>query len=435
MTSSFYSKTAILATMFFVAFLFYGCSDFLHPVESTPTPTEYQFNYWLLQKTYLFEDELPGLDPDGESVETLYGQLKDPYTRYYPPSKSENASISINTSIAPGDVGMEYYLVLNTTHPLFVSRVYPNSPASKAGVPRYGNIIEINGIDLVTQETNPDVQSVYSKYNSELTRSKEVSLTVVNGQDTLYFTMTKEDVYAPTVFIDTVDGIPVISLTAFKPTTIDQSNGSLGELKAYLDSTQEDTKPRVINLLNNPGGHVNQCVAMADLFVSKGPLSTKSWFSFNGWGEREKHSSTVDAKAGDAGEGRPFVLLINGSSASCAEIFTAAVAEGANIPVVGQTSFGKGIGQTTWNTIDSGLAVITNLEFLTPKGNSYHRKGIVPDYTCDVKASLQCGVDWAKKIYGYETDLKKKASNLIEIESIRRTQDTIGGAYIDGISL
>ena len=90
-----------------VLFLFLAaCSDLVHPVNSTPEPTEYSFNYWLLQRIYLYEDELPNLPEDGDSVQVLYKTLKDPYTRYTPPSKSKATITQINTSMIEGDVGM-----------------------------------------------------------------------------------------------------------------------------------------------------------------------------------------------------------------------------------------------------------------------------------------------------------------------------------------
>ena len=63
-----------LAFLFLLLFLT-ACSDFFHPVESTPEPTEYSYNYWLLQRTYLYEDELPQLDENGDSVQELYSKL------------------------------------------------------------------------------------------------------------------------------------------------------------------------------------------------------------------------------------------------------------------------------------------------------------------------------------------------------------------------
>ncbi|MCQ2091502.1 MAG: S41 family peptidase [Fibrobacter sp.] len=438
MTSKFSKKTALTAAMFFVAFLLFGCSDFFHPVESTPTPTEYQYNYWLLKRTYLYESDLDTLDADGDKVENLYKALSDPYTRYVPPSKSEQTSISMNTSIVQGDVGMEYLLDASTAtlsangnHPLFIYRVYEKSPAAEAGFPRYGNIIEVNGVDLVLSPDDPTGYSVYNTYDSVLTYNKEIAYTIVFAQDTIRDTLTKTDIYAPTVFLDTVDGITVISITGFKQTTINQTSGSLGELKAYLDSTRAETNVRILNLMNNPGGHVNQCIPMADLFVSSGVLSSRYWKAFDASGKSLTLSRTIYAQNGDAGENRKFVLLVNESSASCAEIFAASVSEGANIPVIGKTSFGKGIGQTTWTTIENGMAIITNLEFLTPKGNSYHRKGIVPDYVCEGKASVSCAVTLIKNNFDKATALKKRAPKLDEFVALKRGVSSFGGAFIE----
>lgn len=448
MTSNLVQKSSLMATITFVAFLYLGCSDFFHPVKSTPTPTEYEYNYWLLQKTYLFEEELTTLSPEGDSVENLYypkSGLKDWYTRYVPPSNSESASISMNTSIVQGDVGMEYLLdtssatlSITANHPLFVGRVYAESPAGRAGIPRYGNIVSANGVDLVLSSQDPSGFSVKSVYDSVINYSKEISLVIAKyssltadsvNVDT--FNLIKEDVYAPTIFLDTVKGIEVITIDGFKQTTVNRTAGTYGELKAHLDSTKGENNVRVLNLLNNPGGHVSQCVSMADLFVSEGPLSTQFWRTFDGSGNAVSLSRTTSAKPGDAGEGHKFVLLVNGRSASCSEIFTAAVAEGADIPVVGTRTYGKGIGQTTWNTIDKGMAIITNLKFLTPKGNTYHGKGIEPDYVCANGATIDCGVETAKQIYEIKGGSKKTASRLYEFITLKRRSIDLGGAFIE----
>ena len=433
-----------MAAMFFVAFLFCGCGDFFHPVKSTPTPTEYEYNYWLLQKTYLFEEELESLSPHGDSVENLYyprSGLKDWYTRYVPPSNSESASITMNTSIVQGDVGMEYFLDTSSNtlkitgdHPLFIARVYAESPAGRAGIPRYGNIISANDVDLVLAPQDRSGRSVVATYDSILNYSKEISLVVATYEslkvDT--FDLVKEDVYAPTVFLDTVAGIEVITIDGFKQTTVNRKAGTFGELKSHLDSTKGEKNARVLNLLNNGGGHVSQCVAMADLFVTDGPLSTQFWRTFNGGGKSVSLSRTTSATPGDAGENHKFVLLVNERSASCAEIFTAAVAEGAGVPVVGTRTYGKGIGQTTWQTIDNGIAIITNLKFLTPKGNTYHGKGIEPDYPCEGAATIACGVEAAKTIYGNGPTLKKSASGPHEFITLKKRSSDLGGAFMEG---
>jgi len=411
------------------AIFFTACSDFFEPVDSTPAPTEYSFNYWLLQKTYLFEDELPLLDEQGDSVSELYNKLSDPYTRYIPPSKSEAAISQINTSIVPGDVGMEYTQFMQMEHPLVIYRVYAESPAGRAGIPRYGNILNVNGVEITGDRA-------FDIYDSILTHNKEISITVTYSGDTTTYELAKEDVYAPTVFIDTMSGVEIITITGFKLNTVDKKNGTLGELTTYLESTRSSTAPRLIDLRGNPGGHVNHCTAMADLFMEKGNISTRSWRSFAGDGTPLYNKLTVVAKPGDAGEKKKFVALVNGGSASCAEIFAAALQEGAKIPIAGTVSYGKGIGQSTWKTMAGGLSLITNLEFLTPKGYSYHKKGIIPNYPCS-EASLQCGFDALENEYGKtgskKTALKKSAadSDVSEPQILRRYK-YLGGAIIEG---
>ena len=411
------STASVLIALFLTA-----CSDFLEPVKSTPEPTEYTYNYWLLQRTYLFEDELPQLDENGDSISELYSKLSDRFTRYVPPSKSEETTTHINTSIVPGDVGMEYSLIPEAEHPLIISRVYAESPAGRAKVPRYGNILSVNGVEITGDEA-------YATYDSVLTYSKDISMAVAYLGDTTLYEMTKEDVYAPTVFVDTLNETIIITITGFKLNTVDKENGTLGELKAYLDSTQSYLQPRLIDLRNNPGGHVSLCTAMADLFIESGNISTRSWRAFAPDGEPTHRTETEVAQSGDAGEKGKFVALVNKNSASCAEIFAAAIQEGAGIPIAGTATYGKGIGQSTWKTPAGGLAIITNLEFLTPKGNSYHKIGISPDYTCE-SATFQCGFDAIQKFHGKKS--KKSVGSLLEAKKFIRQKAVTEGALMPG---
>jgi C-terminal peptidase prc len=292
--------------------------------------------------------------------------------------------------------------------------VYPNGPAGRAGIKRYGNILDANGVDIVGE-------NALGVYDSVLTYSKEITLTVAYATDTVSYNLTKEDVYAPTVFIDTLNGIPVITITHFKLNTADQKNGSYGELKAYLDSTQNTTEPRLIDLRNNPGGQVSHCTSMADLFIESGIISTRTTRDLSLEGKTLYRKKSEKAKSGDSGEKGKFVLLVNKGSASCSEIFAAALQEGANIPVAGVTTYGKGIGQSTWKTMDGGLAIITNWEFLTPKGNSYHKKGIIPDYPCE-SATLTCGIEAIQNYYGNKAFTKNISTFDKEPTILRRYQ-------------
>ncbi|MCF0214871.1 MAG: peptidase S41 [Fibrobacteraceae bacterium] len=420
------NRNRILCTLLYSAMLV-AC-DLMEPVESTPEPSEYSYNYWLLQKTYLFEDELSNLPSKGDSVATLYKSLEDPYTRYIVPSKSEATQISINTSIIPGDVGMEYATKPSEKYPLFVYRVYEKSPAGRAGIPRYAQIIRVNGVEI----SGPNA---YPTYDSILTYSRQIRLEYVFENDTSASNLEKETIYAPTIFLDTMDNVIFVSITEFKLTTVDQTYGSLGELKTYLDSTQTYSGVRVLDLRNNPGGHVSQCTAMADLFIQSGIISTRSYRAIDSKGSSYHGKYNYTAKSGDAGEKGKFILFVNRGTASCGEIFTAAVHEGAQIPVMGKTTYGKGIGQTTWKTKVGGLAIITNMDFLTPKGTSYHKKGIVPDYPCEGDANIQCALDIVGS--NFKTSSLKKEAPLEEwvknnpsFKPITKKSPSLGGAIL-----
>ncbi|SOE47394.1 C-terminal peptidase (prc) [Fibrobacter sp. UWT3] len=370
-----------------------ACSDFLSPVDSTPAPSEYEYNYWLLQKTYLYGEELAAIPEEGDSVQVLFNALTDRYTRYTEPSHSEAVIESRNTSIITGDIGVEFLRDVSLEHPLFINRVYPESPADRAGVPRYGNVISINGVELTGDDA-------YSTYRSVFNDTADISLEIEYNGEVKTYDMKRETIYAPTVFVDTVGGHAVINIREFKPDTYDRENGTYGELKKYLESSTGDKSPRILDLRNNPGGHVDQCIRMADLFVRQGTLSSRKWYAFSPDGKRTEYNTKNDATAGDPGEGGKFVLLANNGSASCAEIFAAAVTELEDIPLVGITTYGKGIGQSSWSTPAGGLATITTLEFLTPKGNSYHKKGLVPQYRCEGGASIACAIEAAEVHFG-----------------------------------
>ena len=433
---------SVFLIAFFALFLLVACGDFMKPVEETPEPTAYEYNYWLLDRTYLYENELKDLPRHGDSIQELYQSLSDRYTRYYPPAKSESAENHMNTSIVEGDLGMEYMVISmegdsEPTHPILISRVYAESPAGKAGVPRYGRILKANGIEL----TGDYAKAVY---DSIVDYSSIISLDVFYNDSLYHFDLTKENVYAPTVFLDTISGVIFVSITEFKSSTVNRKNGTYGELKTYLDSTTTEKNPRVLDLRNNPGGLISQCLPAADLFVKQGTLSKRKYIVFNPDGERTTDSTVYTANPGDPGESGNFIMLANGASASCTEIFIAAVKEQGNIPLAGASTFGKGIGQTQWKTIEGGLAVITNLEFYTPKGNSYHNKGIDPDIKCE-SASRSCALEALKTLYGGKLkapSLKSSEKGTIENYLLRespifRPEKAVfdpGGALDSGIN-
>ena len=115
-------------------------------------------------------------------------------------------------------------------------------------------------------------------------------------------------------------------------------------------------------------------------------------------------------------------IITSYSYFSCSEIFIAAVTETTDIPLVGSTTYGKGIGQSMFLTYNGGLATITDIEFLTPKGNSYHKVGIVPKYPCENGInSNDCAARVASELYNVK--IPEQDQNILAKQSSRQIED------------
>ncbi|MSP47951.1 MAG: S41 family peptidase [Alphaproteobacteria bacterium] len=175
-------------------------------------------------------------------------------------------------------------------------------------------------------------------------------------------------------------------------------------LKRAVDTIKKDVGAKlqgyVLDLRNNPGGLLDQAVAVSDAFLDKGEIvSTR--------GRRTDDATRYNAKAGDLAEGLPIIVLINAGSASASEIVAGALQDHRRAVVLGTKSFGKGSVQTIIPLPGNGAIRLTTARYYTPSGRSIQAKGIEPDI--DVPAQRFETVDEARK--RREGDLRGAFSN------------------------
>jgi carboxyl-terminal processing protease len=128
----------------------------------------------------------------------------------------------------------------------------------------------------------------------------------------------------------------------------------------------------VLDLRNNPGGLLDQAVAVSDAFLEKGEIvSTR--------GRRSEDATRYNAKAGDLADGLPIAVLINAGSASASEIVAGALQDHRRAIILGIKSFGKGSVQTIIPLPQNGAIRLTTARYYTPSGRSIQAKGIEPD--------------------------------------------------------
>ena len=128
----------------------------------------------------------------------------------------------------------------------------------------------------------------------------------------------------------------------------------------------------VLDLRNNPGGLLDQAVAVSDAFLDKGEIvSTR--------GRRADDAQRYNAQPGDIADGLPMAVLINGGSASASEIVSGALKDHHRAVLIGTRSFGKGSVQTIIPLPGHGAMRLTTARYYTPSGRSIQDEGIEPD--------------------------------------------------------
>ena len=256
--------------------------------------------------------------------------------------------------------------VVEVKEGLRVASVFPRSPAAEAGIAPGDTIVSAEGESLA------GVSSTEATKKIKGPEGTEVTIGVRDGESGRLrkLTLTRAEVTLPNVShkVETVGGhkLGYVRLLSF-------SEGAHAQLANAVRMVQgEGAEGIVVDLRHNPGGLLQEAVLSASLFLPKGEevVSTRS---------RSQGESTYET-SGERRSKLPLVVLIDGGTASAAEILTAALADDGDAPVVGTTSYGKGVFQEEQSLSNGGALKLTVGEYFTPEGvNLAESHGIHPD--------------------------------------------------------
>jgi C-terminal peptidase prc len=343
---------------------------------------ELSTNYALLSAYFWQPEKIKKYSAyDGMEIDEMYKTLNDTlkggrYTYYTMPEKADDKIKDIQYTPKYYSFGFERDLENDT---LIVSAVYPNSPANSAGLRRRDKLLFANG-----QPLTGEMASFYIQSDSLFNRTSVFD--VLRGEETLTLnSMYKEEVQRPTVYLDSIDeAMPRIRVTEFTEHTNDPA-GTYQEFKNALKEI-EGAKVAVVDLRDNGGGSINHCMSMAaELVPPDKELVYDSVHYYdsqkgNVVGVRREYARDYVSGRKGYGLDTKWILMMNGGSASCSERFAAAVKSGRpETVIIGETSYGKGIGQTYRKTYLGGLSYITFLQTFFPNGETFHRVGIRPN--------------------------------------------------------
>ena len=310
-----------------------------------------------IKKEYV--DEIDQADVMDSAINGVLQSL-DPYSAYMSPelfksmqtdSKGEFGGLGI-------EIGMEAGVVK-------VISPISDTPAEKAGIKAGDYIVRINNEQVQGKTLMEAVKLMRGPVGSSI----ELTVRRKGIKKSLTFTVQRQIIEVKSVeskILGNKKNIGYIKLKSFNENSDKQF---IKKIKKYEN---QKLIGYIIDLRNNPGGLLNQAVAITDFFLEKGEIvSTK--------GRKISETRKFFARTGDGIKGKPIIVLINGGSASASEIFAGALKDHKRAIILGENSYGKGSVQSIIPLRNGGGIRLTISKYYLPSGKSISEVGVSPD--------------------------------------------------------
>lgn len=346
----------------------------------------------LVKKEYVDETKTDALVED--AIAHLLSKL-DPHSAYI----SARDRIAANEDLKGNfeGIGIEFNIFHDT---LFVVAALSGGPSEAVGLRSGDKIIKVNdtliaGVNL----TNRDVQR-----HLKGPKGTEVKIEVLrkNKKEPITFTIIRDKI--PQFSVDAsymIDPeIGYIKVNRFSQTTHEEVKAAMTKLR------KEGMKKLVLDLQGNPGGYMDQAIAVADEFL---PAGEKIVFT-NGQ-EKRYNENAVATNVGDFEQG-DLIVLVNEGSASASEIVSGALQDNDRALVVGRRSFGKGLVQRPFDLNDGSEVRLTISRYYTPSGRSIQKPyENADDYDRDIAKRYKHGEFFTADSIKFNDSLKYKTLN------------------------
>lgn len=368
---------------FVLLFLIFSFSHSLHIVAQSREG----HNAAIARHLELFDDIYRQLDiyyVDTLSADTTIGwAIKsmlshvDPFTQYYPENDDELRQMATGKYAGVGSI---IRFNRKEQRAMFIEP-YEGTPSQRAGIRAGDVILSIDGVDVQKKMTD----EVSNMLRGEAGTGLEVKVKRPNVEHPITFQLKRETIQLPTVPYYGVgaDGTGYIYLSNF-------TSGATMEIRhALMEMKEKGMKQLVLDLRDNPGGAIDEAISMVNLFVGKGEkvVYTKGKMPSS----NRDYYTTVDPLDLET----PIVVLVNGSTASAAEILSGSLQDMDRAVVMGTRTYGKGLVQAIHDVGDRGNLKITISRYYIPSGRCIQaydyrhltedgRVGTVPDSLTNV---------------------------------------------------
>jgi carboxyl-terminal processing protease len=288
----------------------------------------------------------------------------DPYSVYLPPRNFQEARVQTRGEF--GGLGIE---VTQENGLIKVVSPIDDTPAQKAGLLPGDLITHLDGDPVMGKSLQESIEKMRGAPNTNIV------LTIRRGTDSAAKSfdvkITRAVIKTRVVRSRREGEFAYLRISSFNEHTTQDLVAAIDKLKAEMGP---ELKGYIVDLRDNPGGLLDQAIAVSDTFLNQGEIvSTRALRASADEGQR------YNAKRGDVADSKPMAVLINGGSASASEIVAGALQDHHRAVLVGNTTFGKGLVQTMIPLGEFGGMKLTTAGYFTPSGRSIDKVGIVPD--------------------------------------------------------
>jgi carboxyl-terminal processing protease len=316
----------------------------------------------IIEKNYV--EEVPPEKLIEGAIKGMVSVL-DPHSSYL--TKEGYKEMQISTTGSFGGLGIEIGVRDNM---LMVISPIEGTPAFNAGVLPGDKIVKINGKTTLDMGLEDAVNLLRGPKGSTVT----ISIVREKLESPLDLTLTRALIHIDSVKSEMLDsGYGYVKIRSFQVDTTE-------DIKKAIDGMGK-IKGLILDLRYNPGGLLDQAVSVSDLFLSDGLIVYTD-------GRKPEEKTEYRAHKEGTSEEFPMVVLINGGSASAAEIVAGALQDNKRAVVVGVKSFGKASVQTIRPLSDGSAIKLTVARYYTPLGRSIQATGIEPDIWVDQKGKV-----------------------------------------------
>ncbi len=306
---------------------------------------------------FVSEHYVDKIDTDS-LVDDIIGRIMtglDPHSVYIPKSESESVRETMQGNFV--GIGVEFQMDNDT---FTIHRILPSSPAQKAGLKSFDQILAVNNDTIAGRQISTD--SILHLLKGKAGTEADLLIRRIPG-DSIFRVKVKRD-HVPLISVPAAimlnDTTGYIKLEVFSETSYDEFKHALDKLK------QRGMKSLILDLRGNSGGYLKQANLIADEFLPSGELIFYT----------KNHDKTVKkvyaTGRGDFEEGSLYVL-IDENTASASEIVAGALQDNDRAVIVGRRSFGKGLVQEELQMKDGSIMRITTARYYTPSGRSIQR--------------------------------------------------------------